>query len=155
MPRFCAFAVIAMLGSPVIAQSPATTSDLAFLTGCWRFERGGQTVEEHWLAPAGGSLFGVSRTVAGGKTVDFEFLQLRDLADGLTYIAKPSRQPEASFKMTTRTADEVVFENPQHDFPQRIRYRRSGDALHARIEGTVDGKPRAIDYPYVRVSCTP
>jgi hypothetical protein len=155
MPRLCAFAVIAMLGSPVIAQSPATTSDLAFLTGCWRFERAGRIVEEHWLAPAGGSLFGISRTVAGEQTVDFEFLQLRDLPDGLTYIAKPSRQPEASFKMTTRTADEVVFENPQHDFPQRIRYRRSGDALHARIEGIVDGKPRAVDFPYVRVSCTP
>jgi Domain of unknown function (DUF6265) len=155
MPRICAFAVVAMLGIPLIAQSSATTSDLAFLTGCWRFERDGQTVEEHWLAPAGGSLFGVSRTVAGGKTVDFEFLQLRDLPGGLTYIAKPSRQPEASFKMTTKTADEVVFENPQHDFPQRIRYRRSGDTLHARIEGTVDGKPRGIDYPYVRASCSP
>ena len=155
MPRICACAVIVVLGSRVIAQSPATTSDLAFITGCWRFERNGRIVEEHWLAPAGGSLFGVSRTVAGGKTVDFEFLQLRDLPDGLTYIAKPSRQAEASFKMTTKTVDEVVFENSQHDFPQRIRYRRSGDALHARIEGTVDGKASVIDFPYVRVSCTP
>jgi uncharacterized protein DUF6265 len=155
MTRICVFAVIAMLGSPAIAQSPATTSDLAFLTGCWRLDRNGRIVEEHWLAPAGGSLFGVSRTVAGGKTVDFEFLQLRDLPDGLTYIAKPSRQPEASFKMTSKTADEVVFENPQHDFPQRIRYRLSGESLHARIEGTVDGKPRAIDFPYTKVNCSP
>ena len=155
MPRFCVFAVIAMLGSPAIAQSPATTSDLAFLAGCWRSERNGRIVEEHWLAPAGGSLFGVSRTVAGGKTVDFEFLQLRDRPDGLTYIAKPARQPEASFRMTTKTADEVVFENAQHDFPQRIRYHRSGNALHARIEGTVNGKASVIDFPYVRVSCTP
>jgi hypothetical protein len=155
MTRLCTLAVIAMLGSPGIAQPPATTPDLAFLTGCWRFERNGRIVEEHWLAPAGGSLFGVSRTVAGGKTVDFEFLQLRDLPDGLTYIAKPSRQPEARFKMTTKTVDEIVFENPQHDFPQRIRYRRSGESLHARIEGTVDGKPRAIDFPYVKVNCSP
>lgn len=155
MTRLCTLAVIAMLGSPGIAQPPATTPDLAFLTGCWRFEQNGRIVEEHWLAPAGGSLFGVSRTVAGGKTVDFEFLQLRDLPDGLTYIAKPSRQPEARFKMTTKTVDEVVFENPQHDFPQRIRYRRSGESLHARIEGTVDGKPRAIDFPYVKVNCSP
>jgi hypothetical protein len=153
MSRLCSLAVIAVLALPVSAQSPATTSDLAFLTGCWRFERNGRIVEEHWLAPAGGSLVGVSRTVAGGKTVDFEFLQLRDLPDGLTYIAKPSRQPEASFKLTTKTADEAVFENPQHDFPQRIRYRRSGDTLHARIEGTLDGKPRAIDYAYVKTNC--
>ena len=154
MSRFLAVALVAAVVSPGTCQSPATTADLAFLTGCWKFERNGRTVEEHWLAPAGGSMMGVSRTVAGGKTVDFEFLQLRDLPDGVSYIAKPSGQPEASFKLLTKTENEVAFENPAHDFPQRIRYRLSGDTLHARIEGTMNGKPRAIDSPYVRVNCT-
>ena len=72
----------------------------------------GRTIEEHWLAPAGGSLMGVSRTVAGGKTVEYEFLQIRDLPEGLTYIAKPSGQAEAQFKIASKTADEIVFENP-------------------------------------------
>ena len=148
-------ALAAMTGIPAGEQEKATTADLAFMTGCWKFERGGRTVEEHWLAPAGGSLIGVSRTVAGGKTVDYEFLQIRDLADGLTYIAKPSRQPETSFKIASKTADEIVFENPAHDFPQRIRYRRGGDTLHARIEGTMNGKPGAVDFPYARVACAP
>ena len=49
----------------------------------------------------------------------------------------------------------MVFENPKHDFPQRIRYRLKGDTLHARIEGTINGKERAIDFPYQRASCTP
>ena len=155
MSRLCTLAVIAAFISPVSGQAKATTADLAFLTGCWKFERNGRTVEEHWLAPAGGSLLGVSRTVAGGKIAEFEFLQLRDLPDGVAYIAKPSGQAEASFKLTTKTADEVVFENPQHDFPQRIRYRPSGDTLHARVEGTMNGKPQAIDFPYARVSCVP
>jgi hypothetical protein len=75
---------------------------------------------------------GVSRTVANGKTTEFEFLQIRDLPEGLTYIAKPSNQPEAKFVASTKTANEVVFENPKHDFPQRIRYRLKGDTLHAR-----------------------
>jgi hypothetical protein len=51
--------------------------------------------------------------------------------------------------------DEVVFENPAHDFPQRIRYRASGAALQARIEGTMNGKTRGIDFPYTRTNCTP
>ncbi len=123
-----------------VRPDPATTADLAFMAGCWKFERNGRVVEEHWLAPAGGSLLGVSRTVAGGKTVEFEFLEIRDLPEGLTYIAHPSGQAEARFKATTRTTDEIVFENPTHDFPQRIRYRRAIDALGARIEGTRNGQ---------------
>ncbi len=126
------------------------------MTGCWQLEGNGRKTEEHWLAPAGGSMLGVSRTVAGGKTVEYEFIQIRDLPDGLTYIAKPSNQPEARFKIASKTTDEIVFENPTHDFPQRIRYRRVGnDALHARVEGPMNGKSLGIDFPYTRVACTP
>jgi hypothetical protein len=155
MQRVWALAVVGALTVPVCGQTPAITADLAFMAGCWKFERNGRVVEEHWLAPAGGSLLGVSRTVAGGKTVEFEFLEIRDLPEGLTYIAHPSGQAEARFKATTRTTDEIVFENPTHDFPQRIRYRRAIDALGARIEGTKNGQTSGVDFPYARVSCTP
>jgi hypothetical protein len=47
-----------------------------------------------------------------------------------------------------------VFENPQHDFPQRIIYKRDGaDGLKARIEGESKGKPKAFDYPMQRTQC--
>src|SRR5688572_24567065 len=121
-PLMMGLAILAITAPAMPQPTATTTADLAFMAGCWQFERNGRKVEEHWLAPAGGSLIGVSRTVAGGKTVDYEFLQIRDLPDGVTYIAKPARQPEASFKIASKTADEIVFENPQHDFPQRIRY---------------------------------
>lgn len=140
---------------PTTCQPGAGANDLKFMTGCWAFEANGRRVEEHWLAPAGGTLMGVSRTVAGGKTVEYEFLQIRELPEGLTYIARPSNQPEARFVASSRTADEIVFENPAHDFPQRIRYRIDGDTLRARIEGTLKGKPRAIDFPYARTVCVP
>jgi hypothetical protein len=155
MQRVGMVMVVAALVMPVYGQTPATTGDLAFLTGCWKLESNGRVVEEHWLAPAGGSLMGVSRTVAKGKMVEYEFLQILDLPEGLTYVARPSGQPEAKFRATTKTADEIVFENPVHDFPQRIRYRLTGTTLNARIEGNMNGKARAIDYPYSRVPCTP
>jgi hypothetical protein len=148
-------AVIASCSLTEGAQS-ATTADLGFMAGCWRLSANGRTIDEHWLPPAGGSLMGVSRTVANGKTVEYEFLQIRDLPEGLTYIARPSGQTEAQFKISSKTADEIVFENPTHDFPQRIRYKRVGaDRLEARIEGTMNGKSRGIDFPYARVACTP
>jgi hypothetical protein len=136
------------------AQPIATTADLAFLNGCWTFESKGRVIEEHWMAPAGGSLLGMSRTVVNGKTTEYEFLQIRDLPEGLAYIAKPSNQPEAKFVATSKAAGEVVFENPTHDFPQRIRYRLAGTTLHARIEGTMNGTSRGVDFTYTRTDCT-
>ena len=144
-----ALALVAILPA---RQTPAM-SDAGFLAGCWRSERGGRTIDEQWMAPAGTSMLGMSRTVAGGKTVEFEFLQIRQQADGVFYVARPSGQPEASFKLVKAGAGELVFENPAHDFPQRILYKRTGDSLAARIEGKMNGKDRGIDFPYVRVSC--
>jgi hypothetical protein len=147
--------VLTVLTVLASGQPAATTADLVFLTGCWKFEAKGRVVEEHWMAPAGGSLLGISRTVVNGKTTEYEFLQIRDLPEGLAYIAKPSGQPEAKFVLRSKTADEIVFENPTHDFPQRVRYRLNGATLHARVEGTLKGKERGIDFPYARAQCTP
>ena len=60
MQRLWALIVAAAMTSPVTCQTSATTADLAFMTGCWKLERNGRTVEEHWLAPSGGTLLGVS-----------------------------------------------------------------------------------------------
>jgi len=49
---------------------------------------------------------------------------------------------------------EVIFENPDHDFPQRIIYRLLSDEdLLGRIEGTINGKARAVDFPMKRTEC--
>ena len=148
-------ALLVALVAPAMAQPIATTADLAFLTGCWKSESNGRVVEEHWLAPAGGSLMGVSRTVVKGKTTEYEFVQIRDLPEGLAYIAKPSNQPEAKFVATAKADGEITFENPTHDFPQRIRYRLAGNMLHARVEGSTNGKTRGFDIPYARANCVP
>jgi hypothetical protein len=51
------------------------------------------------------------------------------------------------------SATEVAFENPAHDFPQRIEYslREEGEVLHARVE-SLDGS-NGFDLPYRRVEC--
>ena len=100
-------------------------------------------------------MLGASKTVKGGKTVAYEFIQIRVLDNGrLAYVAKPSGQTEATFPLVSLTTNEFAFENPEHDFPQRISYRlvKPGELL-ARIEGTRNGKARAIDYPMKKVPC--
>jgi hypothetical protein len=99
-------------------------------------------------------MLGMSRTVRGDSLLEFELLQILERSGRLVYHAQPSGQRPADFEATMVSDTLAVFENPQHDFPQRIIYRRHGtDSLVARIEGTRNGQTRGIDFPYARVSC--
>lgn len=124
----------------VLASLPLQTglAELSWIAGDWQTAPGGRRqVEEHWTKAAGGSMMGMSRTVAGDKTVEFEYVRIEQRADGVYYVAHPkARCPGTDFKLTRASATEAVFENPQHDFPKRIIYRRTGeDGLTASIDG--------------------
>ena len=99
-------------------------------------------------------MLGVSHTVADGKTREFEFMRIMQDANGeVFFVANPSGQRDARFRLISSTKTEARFENPNHDFPQRIIYRREGDTLLGRIEGTTKGQSKAIDFPLKRTSC--
>jgi hypothetical protein len=120
-------------------QTP-TLTDISWIAGDWQTAPGGRRqIEEHWTGVAGGSMMGVSRTIevtgAGDKTVEFEYLRIEQRADAIYYVAHPkARCPGTDFKLTRASATEAVFENPQHDFPKRIIYRKTDDGLTASID---------------------
>lgn len=137
-------------------QAASPLDGLAWMAGCWRSERGGTVSEEHWMAPAGGTMFGLSRTVSDGRLVEFEFLEIRAREGGVDYVAHPSGQATTIFRLTAPAADgrDIVFENPEHDFPTRIVYRRQPDgSMHTRIEGELNGLPRVIDFSKSPMEC--
>jgi len=120
----------------ILSVENPTLADLSWMSGDWQTAPGGRRqIEEHWTAAAGGSMMGVSRTVAGDKTVEFEYLRIEQREDGIFYVAHPkARCPGTDFKLTRASASEAVFENPQHDFPKRIIYRKTDDGLTASID---------------------
>jgi hypothetical protein len=130
------------------AQTAPSIKDVGWMAGCWELNRNGRHVTESWLPPEGGTMMGVSRTVAGDRTTEWEFLIIREGSRGLEYVAKPSGQAEATFTSSRASANEVIFENPAHDFPKKIHYKRDGDALIAAIEGPANGQPRRIEFAY-------
>jgi len=145
--------VAASAGPHAGAQAGVSVDRLTWLSGCWTQPRTNGLVEEHWMKPRGGSLLGMSRTVSGDQTVEYEFLRIAIVDGALTYVARPSGQAEAAFPVKSIEDGVVVFENLSHDFPQRIIYRRNADAtVTARIEGTVKGEARGRDFPYRRCS---
>ncbi len=142
---------------PLMSSQPHTPTmdDFSWLAGCWSNTERGRIYDEQWMKPAGKTMLGMSRTVANGKTREYEFVRIvQDTTGAIYYIANPSGQQEASFKLIKSNKHEVIFENPEHDFPQRIIYRLVGsDSLVARIEGTIKGKERSSDFPMKRATC--
>lgn len=127
----------------------------AFMAGCWQADDALPGSGEHWMAPAGGLMPGMARTLRADGRSSHEFLLIRqDAAHGLVLEALPSGQAAARFALESLSPDEVVFGNPAHDFPQRIGYRReAGNRLLAWIEGDGDGPVRRIEFPMHAVAC--
>lgn len=149
---------LAMMPVAGLAQAPAESAlaRMAWLAGCWRLDGAEPGSHEQWLAPAGGSMLGVSRTIAGGRTASFEFMQLRIDAQGrLVFVAHPGGRAGTSF-MQAEAADgaTTIFESARPEFPQRVAYRRlAGERLLAWIEGLKDGRPARIEFAMTRSGC--
>jgi Domain of unknown function (DUF6265) len=126
----------------------------AWLGGCWELSARGRVTHEQWMAPRGGLMTGMSRTVVRDTAREYEYLRLQVQSGRVVYVAHPSGQQETTFPATMLTDTLLMFNNPSHDFPQQISYRKvSIDSIVARIEGPQGGQVRSINFPMRRVRC--
>jgi len=117
-------------------------------------EKSGRVIDEQWMAPAAGVMLGMGRTIAKDRVIEHEFMQIRVGPGGdLFYVAAPSGQETTTFQLKSLSDKEVVFENPNHDFPQRVMYTlRADGSVLAAVEGAnPDGTVKRIEFPYQRI----
>ncbi len=111
----------------------AELEGLAWMEGTWRIQHGGTVTEERWLPLAGTTLLGLSHTYDEKRTHFFEFLRITVQHGKVAYVAQPGGRPPVPFLAAKLADGEAVFENPEHDHPQRIRYVRTEKGLTATI----------------------
>ncbi|MGI8835830.1 MAG: DUF6265 family protein [Pyrinomonadaceae bacterium] len=128
------------------APAKQTISGLEWMSGDWQTTRDRAQIEEHWTKPAAVTMIGMGRTIVGDRTAEFEYLRLEQRGDEIYYVANPgARCPGADFKLTRLSGQEAMFENPQHDFPKRIIYRKNGEgSLLATVDGGEGTKAKAL-----------
>ncbi|MFZ6642042.1 DUF6265 family protein [Undibacterium sp. TC4M20W] len=144
----------AILLSANTSWAANSIQDVQWLQGCWQATGAEAGSEEHWLAPAGGSILGMGRTVRKSKTVAWEFMRIQENADSLVFTALPSGKPEANFQLLSLDKQRVVFENPRPEFPQRVIYQLNADgSLLGRIEGKMKDQEKGIDFLMQKISC--
>jgi hypothetical protein len=121
------------------------------MSGHWRSADGDPVVEEFWTDAAGGLMLGGNRTISSGRAVAFEYLRIEPGPDGGTrYCAQPGGRAATCFDLVEAMQDRARFENPEHDFPQRIEYRREGDTLTATISDMA--RTQSLDFVWRRVT---
>jgi hypothetical protein len=144
--RRLAAATLALL---LLAQAPpaARVEDLAWMSGRWLASEDGHWTEEIWSGPRGGTLMGFSWSGEGATIREYEFLRIQSGEDDeIVYLAQPNGGAGIGFYLVRAEGTSATFENPAHDFPQRIRYVRSEDTLTATISA-IDGS-RARSWTY-------
>lgn len=125
---------------PPPSASAAPIDSLEWMCGTW-----GDPAEslESWLAPVDGLMLGVNRTVRPGKMPFFEFLRIEQRPEGIVFVASPLGRAGTDFPLQDLGAERVAFENPEHDFPQRIAYWLEGDSLVAEASAG-EGESRQV-----------
>ncbi len=138
----------------VAQDTKPTINDFGWMAGCWAQNTDKSSRDEIWSKASGGTMVGLGRVIAKGKTSSVEFMKLHQEKDGMYFTALIPGEPETSFKLIKFENKKVIFENAMHDFPQRVIYGQNSDgSLFARIEGKMKGKPLAIDFAFQRVNC--
>lgn len=136
-----------------LALPPTAVSavSLDWLAGDWCGQLGDAQIEESWTTPVGGSLLGMSRTLAGEEMQSFEYMRIETREGKPHFVAQPGGAPPTAFAMSAQDAQSVSFQNPGHDFPQTVRYWRDGAGLRAEISGPDDkGSEQTIGFSYQR-----
>lgn len=147
------FAVLAaaLLSLAAVGTAQDELASLRFMQGCWRGAFGvNAEIEETWTSPEGGVMLATTRYRRAGRVVSWEFSRIQADSAGALLVPYPGGRESVAFRRVRGADGEERFENPAHDFPQRIIYRSAGaDSLMARIEGG----ERAMEWRMGRVAC--
>ncbi|TRX32390.1 hypothetical protein FNW52_17050 [Flavobacterium sp. ZT3R18] len=116
-----------------------------WLLGKWENKTDGGILSENWKRLNDSTFQAESFFIKDKDTLHFESITLQQNGEELFYNATVKGQNDdksVSFNLTSETEKKLVFENPKHDYPQKITYSLiNKDSLVAEISGIQLGKP--------------
>lgn len=152
MKKLLVIPLLLFFNMTTYSQSTKLNADfrkLKWLPGTWvrTNNKPGQTGQEKWEIPSAEKLTGKGFTLKGADTVFVEKLAIIRKGNNLFYVVNTPTDPKPTyFKFTSITNDSFVCENPKHDFPQKIVYKRTGD----KVKATISGQGESVDFFFVK-----
>lgn len=118
-----------------------------WLLGRWENNSAEGNLSEFWTKTNDSTFNGESYFVIKNDTVFGEKVELIQNGKDFIYevsVAKQNDEKPVVFKLTSSSENEMTFENPSHDYPNKIVYQKVGnDSLVATIFGSKDGKAKS------------
>lgn len=154
--KYLAAAIIglALFGSWAV-QHPLDIKKTEWLIGSWENKTPKGSLYETWSKKSNTEFAGKSYVIQEKDTIVFETLRLVQEGNQIFYIPVVKNQnggQPVRFEATIISDKQLVFENPKHDFPQKISYTKTGESsLTAEISGTINGKMKKQAFPMKRV----
>lgn len=133
--RRSALIILGLLTAPIPAFAVSDAPEMPeWMVGAWEHKADNAWADEHWTPLRGDLMLGSSRS-GTGETLNFwEQMRIQKEEDGaVVFWAIAGDQKPVRFEATGSGENSIVFENPDHDYPQRIHYWREGTALKAEI----------------------
>lgn len=123
-----------------------------WLVGEWENKMPEGNLTETWTKANDSTYNAITLFVKDKDTLHHETVVLTQKGETLLYIPTVKGQNDdkpVEFKMTNSEKEsEFIFENPAHDYPQKIVYKKVNDAnLVATISGKQQGKFSSESYP--------
>lgn len=115
-------ATVVVASTAPAPEAAVTSKSLDFLKGSWKAQKWGGEFHAYYSTGDGGKVLSHSTLIREEKVAFFEF-EVFEVRDGkLTVTPFPGGQPAARFTATEVKKNQVVFDNPDKDFPTRITY---------------------------------
>lgn len=137
-------------------QTEAPLAALGFMAGCWRGDAGvDKAIQEQWTAADSDVMLATTRYLDDntGSTRGWEFSRIVADSAGITLFPAPLGTQQGRFRMAPSPASEARFEDPAHDFPKRIIYRRLDERTLVVHLDAGEGSQEAMELRLERVPC--
>lgn len=125
-----------------------------WLLGTWENASKDGNMTEKWEQINDTVFSGESYIVQAADTVFFEYMKLEQKGNQLLFtptVKNQNNEQPVVFTSTYIANEELIFENPAHDFPKKISYKQvSADSLLAEISAIKDGKEKKEQFPMKR-----
>ena len=115
-----------------------------WLVGDWEQKLPDGTIRETWTRQNDSTFSGTSFFINAKDTVHFETIKLHQNIGKFVYsatIVGQNNEEPIDFKLTSDAENTFIFENPSHDYPQKITYKKLGNNnVIITISGKQQGK---------------
>lgn len=124
-----------------------------WLIGNWQYKTSSGTLSENWQKVNDSTFKAQSLFIKDKDTIHNENIILQQNGEELSYsttIKGQNNNKPIRFVFNKEIENELLFENPKNDYPQKISYKKGSNSIITQISGIQSGKNTTEKYNMIK-----